>query len=328
MKNLVASLAQWLDGRLFRVRPAEAAPIRLGQRRIFVLPTSAGLLLGLTLLAMLLGAINYSLGLGFVLTFLLAGVAIASMLQGFRNLLGLSIRPVASPPVFAGELARFGLVVHNPGSTPRYALKSWIKGCDPTDFQVDSLASTHLALVQPSYQRGRLSIGRVLLETRFPLGLIRAWSVFTPEAYCLVYPRPEPDPPPLPIAPSNLAAHRDGRYGRDDFASLRNHLTTDSPRHIAWKVYAREGPLMVKEFAGGDSGEVSLDWDQLPVELGLEQRLSRLTAWVCIATSQGLPFALRLPGTHLPVEAGAAHASRCLEALAQFSLPGASHAPA
>lgn len=327
MRGLASTLGKRLDSWLFRIRPAESGPIQLIQRRIFVLPSGAGLLLGLTLLAMLLGAINYSLGLGFALTFLLAGVALSSLLQAFRNLLGLSIRPGSCAPVFAGEPANFTLLVHNPRPTPRLALQCWIKGCPVTDFQVSAEATAHVALVRPTRKRGRLEIGRVLLETRFPLGLIRAWSVFTPDASCLVYPQPEANPPPLPTGPSNAQAHQQGAFGHDDFAGLRNHLATDSPRHIAWKVYAREGPLMVKEFAGGDAGEIVLDWETLPMDLATEARLSRLTAWVCQAAALGLPFSLKLPGLWIPPSAGTPHASRCLEALALFT-PPASHGQA
>ena len=49
--------------------------MRLTQGRIYILPTRAGAVLAVTLILMLLGCINYNLGLGYVLTFLLTGVA-------------------------------------------------------------------------------------------------------------------------------------------------------------------------------------------------------------------------------------------------------------
>jgi hypothetical protein len=82
-----ATLHRWL----FRVSGPEPAPIQLGQRRIFVLPTRFGLALALTLLVMLLASINYTLSLGFALTFLIGSVAWISIHHAFRNLVGLSI---------------------------------------------------------------------------------------------------------------------------------------------------------------------------------------------------------------------------------------------
>src|SRR5512145_1111727 len=110
--------AAWL------ARPSEpvAGPVRLTQRRVYVLPSQAGLLLGLTLLLMLLGCINYNLGLGYVLTFLLAGVALVSMLHTFRNLAQLELLPGRAEPVFAGDTAAFSALLHNPTRLARFSV--------------------------------------------------------------------------------------------------------------------------------------------------------------------------------------------------------------
>ena len=47
-----------------------------------------------------------------------------------------------------------------------------------------------------------------------------------------------------------------------------------------------------------------------------EARVSRLTAWVLQADRLGLDYGLRLPGTEIAPDTGAAHRRRCLEALA------------
>ena len=59
--------------RLFQWRSDGTGPIHLKQRRIFILPTRAGLLFALTLIVMLIAAINYNLALGHALVFLLVG---------------------------------------------------------------------------------------------------------------------------------------------------------------------------------------------------------------------------------------------------------------
>ena len=46
----------------------------LDQANIYILPTKGGWVFALTLLVMLVSAINYQLNLGYVLTFLLAGI--------------------------------------------------------------------------------------------------------------------------------------------------------------------------------------------------------------------------------------------------------------
>jgi hypothetical protein len=54
-------------------------------------PAGAGLLFAGTVLVMLLGCINYNLGLGYVLMFLMSGIGIVSI-PHLRNLLGSSSR--------------------------------------------------------------------------------------------------------------------------------------------------------------------------------------------------------------------------------------------
>mgnify|MGYP003503502176 FL=1 len=111
-----------LQRRLFRWRSDGTAPLRLSQRRIFILPTRAGLLFAAALLAMLTGAINYNLALGHALVFLLVGLALTGMVHAFRNLHGLRIAPGRCVPVFAGEVAYFPLHLSNDRNAPRLAL--------------------------------------------------------------------------------------------------------------------------------------------------------------------------------------------------------------
>jgi len=97
-----------------RVRPPEPAPIVLTQRRVYVLPTRAGLAYATALGVILLGAMNYNLSLGHALVFLLAGLGVVAILHTFRNLVQISIRPGRCEPVFAGSQAQFDVVLENP----------------------------------------------------------------------------------------------------------------------------------------------------------------------------------------------------------------------
>jgi hypothetical protein len=81
------SLAASLKQRLFRWKSDGSGTFRLNQRRIFILPTRAGMVYAITLVAMFTGAINYNLALGHALVFLLTGLGLIGMLHTFRNLL-------------------------------------------------------------------------------------------------------------------------------------------------------------------------------------------------------------------------------------------------
>jgi uncharacterized protein (DUF58 family) len=307
---------------VFRFGPGrpEAAPVSLRQGRIYILPTLPGLAFAGVLSVMLIASINYGLSLGYAFTFLLGGVWVADALCAFRNLLRLSIRFGKANPAFSGGNVVFHLLIDNSESRRRPALR--LIGCDKrgeTRFDLPPGACSEILLALPAERRGVLPMGRTVIETRWPLGLARAWSVIVPELEALVFPRPEADPP----APESFPGSRpvdwgNLRTGSEDFASLRAYQDTDSPRHLAWKVYARSGELMTKEFSASTGNELFFDWDDLPACLPEEVRLSRLAAWLLRADQAGHRYALRLPGCEFPSARGEAHLRRCLGALALY----------
>ncbi|NLF55360.1 MAG: DUF58 domain-containing protein [Thauera phenolivorans] len=303
---------------LFGARAVETAPIHLGQRRIYVLPTAAGWVFALVLLVMLIASINYSLSLGYALTFLLGGVALASTVHAARNLLDLTIRPGRGEAVFCGEDAVFRLLIDNPRAARRPALALRAHGRE-TVFELAAGDGAEIALACPTARRGEFAIGRTVLETRWPLGLARAWSVFTPATTCLVYPAPEADPPPLPVdRAADGTRLRSGGEGDEDFSGLRRFRDADSLRHVAWKVVARGGPLLTKQFTGLVGADLLLDSAALPPSLDLEAKLSRLAAWLLAAERSGCRYALVLGGTTIAPGRGELHLHRCLRQLALF----------
>ncbi len=306
------SFKRWL----FHLNGPEAAPIILGQRRIFVLPTRAGFAYATSLILMLIGAINYNLSLAYALVFLLAGLGLVTVLHTFRNLVHIEISPGRSEPVYAGDRASFSLQLRNLRNSDRYAISLSLPGGEATKADLPANETTTVILSLPSTQRGWLAPGRITLETRFPLCLIRAWSYAEPDMRCLVYPHPETAPPPLPLKSFSDSGYEHGNKDGEDFSGLRTHQPADSPRHIAWKIVARGHPLLTKQFSGTNPTRIWLDWNELPADLGTEARLSRLTRWLIDVHTLNLLFGLRLPGKEIPFNRGPQHFQECLEALA------------
>jgi uncharacterized protein (DUF58 family) len=319
---LASRLSTWFAQRHER----EQAPVRLTQRRIYIVPSRSGALLGLTLGLMLLGCINYNLGLGYVLTFLLAGVATVGLLHTFRNLARLELGPGRVEPVFMDEEAIFPVLLTNPTAQARFSVRIRLADtagiaapgevadwCDPAP------GSTVVARLRLTAQaRGRLHLPRLRVHTTFPLGLFYAWSNVHLDMSCLVYPRPERGLVPPPCAAAGGGAGAQPVAGHDDFAGLRGYQPSDSPRHVAWKALARGQEMMTKQFVTAGTGELWLRWADLPGQMRVEARLSRLTRWVLDAAQSNLAFGLEIPGTRITPGAGAQHEQRCLSALALF----------
>jgi len=306
---------------LFR-RPGDGtAMIVLDRRRIYILPSRAGLLYAIALLVMLIGAINYNLALGHALVFLLAALGLTGMIHGFRNLHRLRLLPGRTNPVHVGETAEFELNLENDRPYPRRSLVFTADPDLPVTAELNVGARTTVALPLPAKQRGWLTLPPVRLHTRYPLGLFTAWSYLRPAMRCLIYPAPifTPLPASQPL-PNGIARH--GQGGQEDFAGFRERQPADSLHHVAWKASIRQGsdrPLLIKEFAGGSDSELRLDWAATDPSLPAETRLSLLAGWVIEASQRQLAFALSLPGQDIPAASGRDQQRRCLEALALHS---------
>ena len=316
------------DKWLFQLKGAEPGEVFLNQRRVFILPTGAGMGFGVLLVVLLIGATNYNLSLGFALVFALGGCAVVDMYLTYKNLAQLHLKPGRAQALFAGEEAQFELTIVNRTRLDRYALWVDFIQAGQARYAADVMAGSDCALLlsAPSTERGWLAAPRVRLSTRFPLGLFRAWCYWQPDARALVYPFPEAGAPPLPMSG---AASDDGHghAGHDDFAGIRSYQAGDSMRHMAWRQIARLDPalggqLVTKHFEGGAVEELVLDFDAIPVTLELELRLSRMTRWVLDAELRALPYAFRMHGHAFPASVGAAHQAACLRALALCGMAG------
>jgi len=309
--------SNWLYG----FAPPERGTVVLVHRRVYIVPARLGWMFAATLSVLLVGSINYALSLGFALTFLLAGLGLAGMVHTARNLARTAVSAGRAEPVFAGESAQFRLYLDGRAAFDRPSILARHLGSG-SQLVVDVPAGgvAEAVLPVPAPQRGWLALGRVMLETRFPLGLFRAWSYLEPEARCLVYPRPERSPLPPYTGEAVAGALHAPTPGSDDFAGLRGYQRSDSPRHVAWKAVARSDELLTKQFTGDAAAELWLDARLLPAGLALEQRLSRLAGWVLAADRSGAQYGLRLPGVEIAPGRGDPHRAACLQALALYQL--------
>ena len=323
---LTVRITTWIAGR----RGSEAGEVLLDRRRVYILPTVPGLAFGAAVLVLLIGSINYSLQLGYLLTFLVASMAIVGMHSTHSNLAQLVLRGARVEPVFAGDVAVFEITATNPGTLDRYALrfafmpahmrkrdKSKRASLPPmvtTEVPARGLRTVHVPLPAPT--RGRLPAPRITIETRFPFGLWRAWAYLTPALTGMVYPKPEENAPPLPPAAGGDGDTVGMASSGDDFAGVRPYQPGDAQKLIAWRLAARSDELSVKQFDAAGGGELMLDFDALPPAMDLEARLSRLARWVLDADAAHMRYGVRLPDAMIFIGSGSQHRDHCLTALA------------
>jgi len=315
-------LRERLDRLLLRLpflrgRRAEALPITLDRRRIYILPTRHGLLVGTLVLVMLAGALNYNNNPGLMLAFLLAAVVHNGVLMAHLRLSGLRLTALHADPVHAGESLRLRLRIEAGRRSRDGVLLQSVSGAVaalPAAAQAPG-GDAEVELVLAAPRRGLHEIGRLRISTTRPLGLARAWSWWRPQARVLVYPALEAAAPPLPGALGDGAAAPRARRSGEDTHDLRDYRSGDAPRQIAWKASARLDRLLVREYEAGSARDVLLDWQSLP-HLPREQRIARLARWVVDAEREGRRYRLSLPGSVLGPARGPEHRHACLRELA------------
>ena len=312
----LANLRQSISDRIFRVHTPETPPVTLGQRRIFILPSKQGYVFAGTLLVLLVASINYTLSLGFVLTFLLASMAGVAMLHTWRNLAHLRLRPGRCEPIFAGDTAHFVVSVETPSRT-RYSIGVRRRGEEPeyADVVAGEIASITLAVV--GARRGVIQAGRLEVFTRYPVGLFHAWSYVEFDMSVIVYPRPDTAAGSPPTNAGSDSEEGIPIAGDEEFNMLRAYRPGDTPKQIAWKALAREQGLLTKEFNVMASSELWLEYRQARGG-EVEARLSVLCHWIIQADRFGQSYGLRLPNRTIAPARGEIHRARCLEALALF----------
>jgi uncharacterized protein (DUF58 family) len=100
------------------------------------------------------------------------------------------------------------------------------------------------------------------IRTRFPFGFFEKTRTVTSQLEIVVYPRVEPTDQfyeVLPLLSGEMASIFRGRG--HELHSLRDYLPTDSARFVDWKVTARAGHMVVREFAREDERRVMLVLD-------------------------------------------------------------------
>jgi uncharacterized protein (DUF58 family) len=306
----------WVMARVRR----QPGPIAIPRQRVYIVPTRFGYVFAFMLLVMLLGAMNYSNSMAFLLTFLLAGIGLLCMHHTHANLANLQLRAGVVAPVFAGETAHVEIRIDNPSAQPRLSIGlSWPRQDVAMTAMADvaALQGELRRLPLPATRRGWLRSGVFSVSTEYPLGLFHAWTWAELDIATLVFPRPAPPGLAPPGSAGQGSSEASNRVGQDEFSGLRGYQRGDTARAIHWKSLPKSPQPMVKQFLETLDQDLWLEWNAL-AHLDHEARLSQLTRWVLDADALQRRYGLRLPGTLIAPGQGEAHRFQCLKALALF----------
>ena len=307
---------RWLDRRIPPTRR-----ITLSQQSIFIFPTITGFLFGGLIVLLILGAINYQNSLVYAVAFTLGSLFLVTILYTFRNLSGLTVELTSASTGFVGEDVEFQVSISRPKGKGREGIQLGWLGAIAQWAEVYNSEACGVRLFVRAQRRGWLDPGRLLIETQYPLGLLRAWTWVDLGARGLVYPQPLFVDQPEQVARRGEEGELMDPQGSDDFSDMRTYRPGDPVRHVMWRVYARSDQLVVKEYTSYVDPRLMLDFDR--VGGGIEERLSRLTGMALNVARSGREFGLVLPGMKIRPGVGDQHRDSILRALALHGIPQA-----
>ena len=190
----------------------------LTANNIYALPTRAGWMMLVTVAVLMLATINYQLSLGYVLIFLLMGAGVVGLFLAYRDL-----------------------------TRKRLTLSTAKPLCGKLGDEIDVLVLVdsedhHLSLKLERV--GTQTLPLVICETRYPLGLLRLWSVWRLASTVQV------DPPSVDDSAndSNRASHKQWTFAADPNVAtnmgamktdIRAYRAGDTPRDVLWKTVAK-----------------------------------------------------------------------------------------
>lgn len=323
--KVVKKFNYWADQHFFTwvdKRVSDQPQHHLHRRNLYTFPTPMGFAyLLLAILIWLLGT-NYQNNLILSLSYLQISLFVVAILHTYFNLAGVAIRYIGCEPVFAGELLKFRLQISTKNKNGCEALECRWRDGPKTWAQVDFGAPSLVEVCLMATGRGLHYPERLLVESRFPFGLIRCWSWLKFPASGVAYPTPYESAWPLTESPSASENERYVRAQGDDFFGLAVYRSGDAPKSIAWKHYARGRGLHTKQFESSVDPEFWLRLEDFNRSGQLELALSCMAYWAVEMTRLNKPFGLSLGPKTLPPDTGEAQAHQVLLALALYG-----HAP-
>jgi uncharacterized protein (DUF58 family) len=332
---LASRQARWLARRV----PASDS-LTLSQRTIFILPTAQGALFGLGAIIVLVIAIAERNPVSLLLSSVMLSLFLLSLVLCYRNLSGLHLNTgqdgeadeaLPIQRCFVGETTTFSVCLK--AAARRRAHQDLWLGFSPDTLQLVTVPKGGQCTVNlgtAATRRGLLTAPRLMLRTRYPMGLWQAWSRPDLAMRCLVYPQPQ-----LCALPANAQRLPDVSQGQqvaarqagvDDFLGLRSYQAGDSRRRIAWQSLARGQGLKTKQFVREAESQILLSFDQFPGQTP-EAVLSCLCFQVLQLSRRRQAVGLKLPGQAvIKPGQGEAHKHSLLQALALYKDIGGEYA--
>ncbi len=270
------------------------------RERIYIIPHWAGIVLAVaTFSIFVFGYFAHGFsGLPQTLVISLVVAGIVVLIQSNENLLGVNLVSCKAAPVPAGGEAMVEVALRNSTDRDRLGLRvrfrsGWSLIGDGFLPVLKPGETKTVLLRMPTGIRGRLPVPPVWVTSTLPAGLCFAWKIFSDNGGVFVYPKPAGKPLAFAFSGARGSGMGAGK-GIDDISGHRPYATGDLLSRLDWRVFARNGKLVVKTFEGGGVPAEVLRWEDTAFLPDHEARLEQLSFWVSECALKNEPFELQL----------------------------------
>jgi uncharacterized protein (DUF58 family) len=223
-----------------------------------------------SLVVVVFAAINTNNNLLYMVLSALLSVLLLSGFLSSVNFRSVDIRIRVPATCFAGESFPVSIEMRNAKSVfPTFSLK--VGPANGHKLQFDPVYLTCLRAketdnrisVASLNRRGRYTISKVKMTSRYPFGFLSKEKDRATKAACVCYPEIVAKEQ-LNFAAIDLlgANQRFERGPGNDLYMIRDYLPSDSARHVHWKASAKTAVLKTREFAAEETRRVALYLDR------------------------------------------------------------------
>lgn len=299
-----------------RKRMPKSNPQILNSQSIYILPSGFGWIYWIVVLSLFSGAINYQISTIFLMTFLLAVVALVSAWEAHANLKNLSIKLISIEDTYQGTPVQMILFIQ---ANRRNHFGLEFKMGDQLLSRLEYIPPEGLQFVLPivTNKRGCFNVPRITISSLYPFGIFRIWGYAYFDTQYHVYPQPI-NPGFWPERSPNQENKTIPSPGDNEFYDLRQ---VENPwlqlNLIAWKIAAKGQGWFLKTLDSAEGSHWVFSLRDLP-PVDLESKLQYLCYWLVTAESNDQLYSLQLDHSIEPLARGKDHLQDCLRLLARY----------
>lgn len=245
------------------------------------------------------------------------GALILSWLLGRANLRAVSARAVAPDQVFQGADFPLTIALRNDGRWPAFALSAACRGLRSGVERIEAGGEASFSVRYGFPHRGANRIDDLVLESSFPLGLIRHRRAL-PGAEGFALPRLHEVSSPAEVrADATLSGSPVIRKGAgDELYGVREHSPEDDSRLINWKLTAKTGRPVVAEYCSAEDSKVTVRLGVLGEGEAAERRITEAASACRFYIDAGAAVKLITPEGEEDYGRGLLHLDKLLRRLA------------